>query len=82
MSMVYQQQNENVEVPAKDSIFIFIKTILNPNQQNTPLLITDTILFFTNGNKQTVELVVYGQDDHFIIADRNIGNLKYKIVAQ
>jgi len=73
---------ENVEVPAKDSIFIFIKTILNPNQQNTPLLITDTILFFTNGNKQTVELVAYGQDAHFIIADRNIGNLKYKIVAQ
>ncbi len=72
----------DIEIPAKDSIFVFIKTIINPNQQNTPLLITDTILFFTNGNKQTVELVAYGQDAHFIIADKNIGNLKYKIVAQ
>lgn len=71
----------NVEVPAKDSIFIFVKVILNPNQQNTPFLVTDTIRFFTNGNTQNVELLAYGQDAHFIIPDRSLGSLNYKIVA-
>ncbi len=72
----------DVKVPAKDSIFIFVKVILNPNQVNTPMLVTDTIRFITNGNKQNVELLACGQDAHFIIADRTLGSLKYKIVAQ
>ena len=71
----------DVKVPANDSVFIFIKVILNPNQVNNPILATDTIRFITNGNKQNVELLAYGQDAHFIIADRTIGSIKYKIVA-
>ncbi|NLJ82714.1 MAG: right-handed parallel beta-helix repeat-containing protein [Bacteroidales bacterium] len=72
----------DVKIPAKDSIFIFIKAILNPNQKNTPFLISDTIGFITNGNKQDVELLAYGQDANFIIADRKLGSIKYKIVAK
>ncbi|MDD3329842.1 MAG: right-handed parallel beta-helix repeat-containing protein [Bacteroidales bacterium] len=73
---------KDVEIPAKDSIYIFIKVIINPNQTNLPMLVSDSILFHTNGNKQHVALLAYGQDAHFIIADKWLGNyINYKVVA-
>lgn len=71
----------NVEIDAKDSLFIFIKANINPTNQNNPLLIADSILFDVNGNVQDVDIIACGQDAHFIVSDRAIGNLKYKIVA-
>ena len=55
----------DVEIAAHDSIFIFVKVTLNPNNQNNPLVITDSILFNTNGNLQKVVLVAWGQDAYF-----------------
>src|ERR1035437_6319023 len=51
----------DVEIAANDSIFIFVKVTVNPNNQNTPLVVTDSILFNTNGNLQKVDLVAWGQ---------------------
>ena len=46
------------------------------------MLVSDSILFHTNGNKQHVALLAYGQDAHFIIADKWLGNyINYKVVA-
>lgn len=62
----------NVEVPSKDSLFIFVQVTVNPSQ-NAPLLIKDSIIFLTNGNLQDVKLTAIGQDvylhkpDHFQI---------------
>jgi hypothetical protein len=55
----------NVEIAAHDSIFIFVRVTLNPNNKNNPLIITDSILFNTNGNFQKVALVAWGQDAYF-----------------
>ena len=60
------RQLKDVEIPAQDSIFIFIKANINPNGVNNPMLACDTIAFTTNGNRQNVELLAYGQDAHFI----------------
>ena len=62
-----QQSLKEVEIPAQDSIFIFIKANINPNGVNNPMLACDTLRFTTNGNKQNVELLAYGQDAHFIL---------------
>ncbi|MDR1878148.1 MAG: hypothetical protein LBQ64_01120 [Bacteroidales bacterium] len=74
-----------IEIPPQDSIFIFVKVNINPNGGNVPLLITDTLAFFTNGNRQNVELIAFGEDAHFIVPDRTIqlgsSQLHYKIVA-
>lgn len=72
---------KNVCIPAKDSIFIFIKANVMPNGQDTPLLVVDTLRFMTNGGRQDVPLFVYGQDAHFIVADSRVGSIPYKIVA-
>jgi hypothetical protein len=55
----------NVELAAHDSLFIFVRVTVNPNNKNNPLVVTDSILFNTNGNLQKVALVAWGQDAYF-----------------
>lgn len=55
----------DVEIGANDSIFIFVEVTVDPNNQNTPLVITDSIIFETNGNIQDLDLVAWGQDAYF-----------------
>lgn len=51
-----------VEVPARDSIFIFVEVTIDPNGQNLPMVVQDSIQFTTNSNVQGVKLIAYGQD--------------------
>lgn len=51
-----------VEVPARDSIFIFVEVTIDPNGQNLPMVVQDSIEFTTNSNIQNVQLIAYGQD--------------------
>ena len=73
----------NIEIPANDSIFIFIRVTVDPTSQNTPLVVSDSIVFETNGNMQDVDLVAWGQDAHFIVGDQYLEGLssKYKVIA-
>lgn len=64
----------NVEVAGKDSLFIFVEVTIDPNSSLTPYLVMDSIVFETNGNMQDVDLVAFGQNARFIIADRAILN--------
>lgn len=59
----------NVEIPPKDSLYIFIEVTLDPNSQDSLLAIHDSILFNTNGNIQDVNLVAWGQDMHLFRRD-------------
>jgi hypothetical protein len=61
----------DVEILGGDSMFVFVQVTVNPTNQNSPLLIRDSIVFVTNGNTQDVKLTAIGQDvylhkpDHF-----------------
>jgi len=55
----------DIEIPANDSIFVFIRATVDPNNQNTPFIVSDSIAFLTNGNLQMVKLVAYGQNAYF-----------------
>lgn len=52
----------DVEVPGHDSIYIFVEVTIDPNGQNLPMVVQDSILFSTNMNLQDVKLIAYGQD--------------------
>jgi hypothetical protein len=60
----------DIELAAKDSLYIFVQVTVNPSQ-SAPLLIKDSIIFETNGNINNVKLTAIGQDvylhkpDHF-----------------
>ncbi len=56
---------ENIEIPAKDSLFVFAEVTVDPVGVNTPLIVEDSILFYTNGNEQKVWLHAWGQDAYF-----------------
>ncbi len=66
-----------VEIPARDSIFVFVKVTINPSNQNNPYLVTDSVLFCNKQCRQSVPLVAFGQDAHFIVA----GPSGYALVA-
>ncbi|HEY4650908.1 MAG TPA: hypothetical protein VIG72_05815, partial [Pontibacter sp.] len=55
----------NLELRGKDSLYILIKVNINPNDVNLPFLVADSILFDTNGKRQTIKLVAYGQNAVF-----------------
>jgi hypothetical protein len=55
----------DLEIPGHDSIYIFIRVTIDPNNQNNPLVVADSILFMTNGNLQDVKLMAWGQDANF-----------------
>jgi hypothetical protein len=57
---------EDIEIPPKDSIYIFVGVTLDPNNADSLLLIQDSIVFVTNGNVQDINLVAWGQDVHLV----------------
>lgn len=72
----------DVEIFAKDSIFVFIRVTINPDNQNTPFFVEDRLIFETNNNEQVVSLTAYGQNANYIIADQQISGFpKFKIIA-
>lgn len=72
----------DLEIYSKDSIFVFVRVTVNPNDLNTPFFVEDKIIFETNQNRQVVSLTAYGQNANYIIADQEIkGFPKFKIIA-
>jgi len=65
-------QINNVEIAANDSMFIFVKVTVNPNNQNNPLIVSDDIIFETNGNIQKVSLTAWGQDAYYHVPNDTI----------
>lgn len=56
---------ENLIIAPEDSMYVFVEVTVNPVSPNSPLVITDSIVFVTNGNIQDVQLVAWGQNARF-----------------
>ena len=54
----------NIEIRPKDSLYIFVAVTIDPSGKNNPILVSDSVIFETNGNTQKVQLVAWGQDMH------------------
>lgn len=53
---------QDLQIFGKDSAYVFVEVTVDPNGMNTPLIILDSVLFETNGNRQKVILAAWGQD--------------------
>jgi len=64
----------NIEIAAHDSIYIFVKVTIDPNADPSlsPFIYRDSILFETNGNAQHVDLISFGQNAYYHMADSKI----------
>lgn len=58
-----------IEIPAKDSIFIFLEAKIDPSLNTTPYILADSLVFTTGTKKQYVNLLAWGQDAYFHTAD-------------
>jgi hypothetical protein len=65
----------NIDILAKDSIYIFVETTIDINNVSNPLY-TDRILFDNGNNQQDVDLVTLVKDAHFIFPGRNPISMK------
>lgn len=63
----------NVEIPGKDSLYIFVEATPERHNQDAPFLIKDSIIFVTNGVVQDIKLLAFGQ---------NATVLKGKVIEQ
>lgn len=60
-------QNKNdLIINGQDSINLFVKVSINPNSTNLPFLVQDSIILNTNGNRQVIQLLAYGQNAVFV----------------
>lgn len=55
-------QFDNIRIAADDSMYVFVEVTINPNGENQPLLVQDSILFSVNGIRSSVLLEACGQD--------------------
>lgn len=65
---------EDFTIPGNDSLYMFVEVTLDPNNQNTPLIVEDRIRFVTNGIEQHVQLAAWGQDAYFYYKDSMVGS--------
>jgi hypothetical protein len=61
---------QGLEIAPLDSLYIFVEVTVDPNGQNLPLVVKDSIEFVTNSNHQDVDLVAWGQDFNLIKKER------------
>ncbi len=81
----YGTNINDIEVRAKDSIFVYASVRLESNGADVPLQVKDSLLFtLESGVQQKVMLLAYGRDVTFlraenVAADRTIGKGHYVI---
>ena len=72
----------NVELLAKDSLYIFIETTANIVDANTvDFTYNDQILFDNGGNQQAVDLITLIQDCNFIFPNRSLDKTIYEKIT-
>lgn len=59
--------DSNVEIRGKDSIYILISVLLKPTDTTDAYIVSDKILFNTNGNIQSVALESFAQNGNFFV---------------
>jgi hypothetical protein len=60
---VYEQ---NVSLRGGDSLYILVSVNIESRNESLPFIVADSLIFQTNGNRQKVDLVAYGQDAIFL----------------
>lgn len=56
----------NIEIAAEDSMYVFVTVHINPNLNNLPFIVKDSIAILYNGNTKFVQLEAFGQNANFL----------------
>jgi hypothetical protein len=67
----------NIEIDPNDSIYVFVSVYINPNANNLPFILQDSIQVAFNGNTRYIQLQAYGQNAHFFSNQLISGNVNW-----
>jgi hypothetical protein len=67
--------HKDVLIDANDSLFIFAEVTIDPTNSLNPFIAADQIIFNTNGNNQRVELVAWGRNAHYFVANQTANGI-------
>lgn len=56
---------QDIEIDAKDSVFIFVQCKLEPNNNTLPVIVLDSLIAEINGQKKNTKLAAYGWDANY-----------------
>ncbi len=56
----------DIDLRAKDSLYIFVEVTIDPNNSDLPLVVQDSIVFSFNNKQQDIDLIAWGQDVNLI----------------
>jgi hypothetical protein len=63
---VFGTEFNDITLLGQDSLLVLVDVTIDPADENNPFLVSDSLIFTTNGNRQAVTLVSYGQDAIFL----------------
>ena len=58
-------QVNNLDIEANDSLYVFVQVNIDPNANNLPFIVRDSIQISYNGKVRTVQLEAWGKNAHF-----------------
>lgn len=56
----------NIEIAAEDSMYVFVTVNIDPNLDDLPFIVKDSIQISYNGNTKFVQLEAFGQNANFL----------------
>ncbi len=56
----------DIELGPKDSLYVLVEVTINPNSDNAPFVVQDSLVCNINGKVQDVKLMAWGQNAHYI----------------
>jgi hypothetical protein len=59
-------ESTNIELAPNDSIYVFVSLNIDPNLDELPFIVKDSIEISYNGNKRYVQLEAFGQNANFL----------------
>jgi hypothetical protein len=59
-------EQDNIDIDAGDSLYIFVAVEINPQTSNLPFIVQDSIQVAFNGNTQYIQLEAYGENARFL----------------
>jgi hypothetical protein len=64
----------DIPIWKKDSLYVTVEVTVDPNDENTPFVIYDSVVFITNGIVQSVLLEAYGQNANILKGGNTFAN--------
>lgn len=63
---VPSNNQQQIDIAAKDSIYVFVSVTIDPSAANLPFVVSDSISVQFNGNQRWVQLQAYGLNARFL----------------